>query len=120
MNRYAGTPSIPHTLGALSPSSFQASAWSSRLFSDWLQDAGGLQKQLLAFCSQRMDKDAAALAQLAECTSPGAWLDLQAELLADMVADYAMFGQRALSLLGDAMQHQWTLVREVAQLPVQP
>ena len=120
MNRRAGTPSPAHAQDSLSPSSFQPCALSSRLFAGWLQDTACLQKQLLTFCTQRMEKDAMALEQLTECTTPGAWLDLQAELLAGMVADYTMFGQRVLALLGDAMQHQWAQMGEVAQPPAHP
>lgn len=74
-----------------------------------LQYMGDLQKQLVAFQNERMAKDAALLEQFVECTSPGALLDLQAELLTGMVADYAGLGQRLLAQFGDSAQRKWQL-----------
>ncbi|AHX16253.1 hypothetical protein CH75_08815 [Dyella jiangningensis] len=77
-----------------------------------LRYMGDLQKQLLAFQNERVEKDAALLEKFVECTSPGALLDLQAELLTGLVADYAMLGQRLFAQFGDSAQRQWQLATQ--------
>ena len=85
----------------------QSTEVATGLFTDWLQDASDLQKYLLAFFNQRMVKEVDLLERFADCTSVGGLVDLQAEMLTGMMADYAQGGQKILVLLSDAAQRHW-------------
>ena len=107
MNDQANASDISQGFQAWSQLSHQSMEAASALFTDWLQDASDLQKYLLAFFNQRMVKDVDLLERFADCTSVGGLVDLQAEMLTGMIADYAQGGQKVLVLLADAAQRHW-------------
>lgn len=116
MNRHTTPPETTPTPLPWSQLNRESAEAVSAVFTEWLQDVASLQKHLLAFYNQRMEKDAALLGRLAECTSPGNMLDLQAEMLTGMTADYAELGQQLLAQLGDAAQRRWDMLSKVSKL----
>ena len=105
---HVATPSIP----VLAPQSLadlgnQSIRMATGFLTAWMQDAGRMQQKLAQFFNERLEKDVTLAARFAQCTSPGAFIDLQLEQLTVMTTDYLDESQALLSLLGDAAQHGW-------------
>jgi len=82
-----------------------ALSFGSNLYDAWMQDVQRLQETLLGFFNRRLDKDVKVLCDLARCSTPGVFVDIEGRMWGEMVADYAELIQSGLCWFGDTLQH---------------
>jgi hypothetical protein len=127
MNRNEFFPSFPVDVRALWDINGKSLEYAEKAYRAWLDAAGEMQTEAIAFFNERLAKDSEAITRLGRCRSPAEVLSVQAEYAGHVFADLvnesqkiaASFGRfaRAGALTEPATESKETSVRRPSHRP---
>ena len=100
MKQYGFFPSFPVDVSALWGANGKSVDYAGKTYRAWLEAAGAMQTQAIAFFNQRLAKDSAAVARLGQCRSPTEVMSVQAEYLRHAFADFVDESQKMAASFG--------------------
>lgn len=95
-------PSFPVDMRALWDMNGKSFDYADRAYRTWLEAAGEMQNQALAFLNVRLEKNTAAVTRLGQCKTPVEVLSVQAEYAGNMFADLVSESQKMAAYFGKA------------------
>jgi hypothetical protein len=95
-------PSFPVDVRALWDVNGKSFDYADKAYRAWLDAAGEMQSQAIAFLHDRLTKDSAAVTRLGQCRTPVEVLSVQAEYAGNMFADLISESQKIAAYLGKA------------------
>ncbi|HTP45748.1 MAG TPA: phasin family protein [Casimicrobiaceae bacterium] len=100
MNRNEFFPSFPVDVRALWDINGKSVDYAEKAYRAWLEAAGEMQAQAIAFFNERLARDSEAVTRLGRCKSPAEVLTVQAEYAGHVFADFVNESQRIAASLG--------------------
>ena len=94
--------SVPVDVRALWDINGTSFGYAEKAYRTWLEAAGEMQKQAIAFLNDRLEKDTAAVTRLGQCRTPVEVLSVQAEYAGNIFADLVSESQKMAEYLGKA------------------
>jgi hypothetical protein len=95
-------PSFPVDVGALWSMSGKSMDYAEKAYRAWLDAAGEIRGETMAFFNERLAKDSDALTRLGRCRTPIEVLNLQAEYAGNAFADLVDEGRKIATCLNKA------------------
>jgi Phasin protein len=77
--------------------------YAEKAYRMWLQAAGEMQGNAMAFLHGRLEKDVAAMTRCGRCKTPAELLNVQADYAGHMFADLVSEGQKIVACLNKAV-----------------
>lgn len=94
--------SVPVDVRALWGINGKSFGYAENAYRTWLEAAGEMQKQAIAFLNDRLEKDTAAVTRLGQCRTPVEVLSVQADYAGSMFADLISESQKMAAYFGKA------------------
>ena len=100
MNRNEFFPSFPVDVRALWDINGKSFDYAEKAYRAWLEAAGEMQTQAIAFLNDRLVKDSEAITRLGRCRSPAEVLSVQADYAGHVFADLVNESQKIAASFG--------------------
>jgi hypothetical protein len=94
--------SVPVDVRALWDINGKSVDYAEKAYRTWLEATGEMQKQAIAFLSDRLEKNTAAVTRLGQCKTPVEVLSVQADYAGNMFADLISESQKMAAYFGKA------------------
>ena len=95
-------PSFPVDVRALWDVNGKSLDYAEKAYRAWLDAAGEMQSQAIAFLNDRLEKDTASVTRLGRCRTPVEVMSVQAEYAGNMFADLINESQKMAEYFGKA------------------
>jgi hypothetical protein len=76
--------------------------YAEKTYRTWLEAAGEMQRQAIAYLNDRLEKDSAAVTRLGQCRTPVEVLSVQADYAGNVFADLISESQKMAAYFGNA------------------